>query len=165
MAIRTAVVITASNRASAGVYADTSGEILATGLTKLGYELKDPIVIPDNISQIQAAIELSIAGNVDLIVTTGGTGVSPHDVTPEATAPLIKKLLPGIPEAFRAYSRERVPTTDLSRGLAGVTGSSLIINLPGSPGGVKDGLVIIERLAGHIHDQIAGVDHTPTIKA
>jgi molybdenum cofactor synthesis domain-containing protein len=165
MAVRTAVVITASNRASAGVYADTSGEILAAGLTKLGYELKDPIVIPDNISQIQAAIELSLAGNVDLIVTTGGTGVSPHDVTPEATAPLIKKLLPGIPEAFRAYSRDRVPTTDLSRGLAGVTGSSLIINLPGSPGGAKDGLVIIERLAGHIHDQIAGVDHTPTIKA
>ena len=165
MAVRTGVVITASNRASAGVYADTSGEILAAGLTKLGYELKDPIVIPDNISQIQAAIELSLAGNVDLIVTTGGTGVSPHDVTPEATAPLIKKLLPGIPEAFRAYSRDRVPTTDLSRGLAGVTGSSLIINLPGSPGGVKDGLVIIERLAGHIHDQIAGVDHTPTIKA
>jgi molybdenum cofactor synthesis domain-containing protein len=165
MSVRTAVVITASNRASAGVYADTSGEILAAGLTKLGYELKDPIVIPDNISQIQAAIELSLAGNVDLIVTTGGTGVSPHDVTPEATAPLIKKLLPGIPEAFRAYSRDRVPTTDLSRGLAGVTGSSLIINLPGSPGGVKDGLVIIERLAGHVHDQIAGVDHTPTIKA
>ena len=165
MALRTAVVITASNRASAGVYADTSGEILATGLTKLGYELKDPIVIPDNISQIQAAIELSLVGKVDLIVTTGGTGVSPHDVTPEATAPLIKKLLPGIPEAFRAYSRDRVPTTDLSRGLAGVTGSSLIINLPGSPGGVKDGLVIIERLAGHVHDQIAGVDHTPTIKA
>ena len=165
MAVRTAVVITASNRASAGVYADTSGEILAAGLTKLGYELKDPIVIPDNISQIQAAIELSLAGKVDLIVTTGGTGVSPHDVTPEATAPLIKKLLPGIPEAFRAYSRDRVPTTDLSRGLAGVRGSSLIINLPGSPGGVKDGLVIIERLAGHVHDQIAGVDHTPTIKA
>ena len=165
MAVRTAVVITASNRASAGVYADTSGEILAAGLTKLGYELKDPIVIPDNISQIQAAIELSLAGKVDLIVTTGGTGVSPHDVTPEATAPLIKKLLPGIPEAFRAYSRDRVPTTDLSRGIAGVTDSSLIINLPGSPGGVKDGLVIIERLAGHVHDQIAGVDHTPTIKA
>ena len=91
MAVRTAVVITASNRASAGVYADTSGEILTAGLINLGYELRDPIVIPDNISQIQAAIELSLAGKVDLIVTTGGTGVSPHDVTPEATAPLIKK--------------------------------------------------------------------------
>jgi len=165
MSVRTAVVITASNRASAGVYADTSGEVLAAGLAKLGYELKDPVVIPDNISQIQAAIEMSLASKIDLIVTTGGTGVSPHDVTPEATAPLINKLLPGISEAFRAHSRERVPTTDLSRGLAGVTGSSLIINLPGSPGGVKDGLVIIERLAGHVHDQIAGLDHTPTIKA
>ena len=98
-------------------------------------------------------------------MTTGGTGVSPHDVTPEATAPLIEKLILGIPEALRAYSRDRVPTTDLSRGLAGVTGQSLIINLPGSPGGVKDGLVIIERLAGHVHDQVAGIDHTPTIKA
>ena len=102
---------------------------------------------------------------IDLIVTTGGTGVSPHDVTPEATAPLIEKLILGIPEALRAHSRDRVPTTDLSRGLAGVTGQSLIINLPGSPGGVKDGLVIIERLAGHVHDQVAGIDHTPTIKA
>ena len=98
-------------------------------------------------------------------MTTGGTGVSPHDVTPEATAPLIEKLILGIPEALRAHSRDRVPTTDLSRGLAGVTGQSLIINLPGSPGGVKDGLVIIERLAGHVHDQVAGIDHTPTIKA
>lgn len=165
MTIRTAVVITASNRASAGVYADTSGEILAAGLVKLGYALSDPIVIPDDVTQIQNAIKQSLAEKVDLIVTTGGTGVSPHDVTPEATAPLIEKFLPGIPEAFRAYSRDRVPTTDLSRGLAGVNGTSLIINLPGSPGGVKDGLVIIERLAGHVHDQIAGVDHTPTIKA
>jgi len=165
MTVRTAVVITASNRASAGVYADTSGEILAAGLVKLGYELSSPIVIPDDVTQIQDAIKQSLAEKVDLIVTTGGTGVSPHDVTPEATAPFIEKLLPGIPEAFRAYSRDRVPTTDLSRGLAGVNGASLIINLPGSPGGVKDGLVIIERLAGHVHDQIAGVDHTPTIKA
>jgi molybdenum cofactor synthesis domain-containing protein len=162
MAVRTAVVITASNRASAGVYADTSGEILAAGLTKLGYELKDPIVIPDNISQIQAAIELSLAGKVDLIVTTGGTGVSPHDVTPEATAPLIEKEMPGILEAFRAYSRDKVPTTDLSRGAAGVTNKTLIINLPGSPGAAKDGLVIIERLASHIHDQLAGHDHSPS---
>ncbi len=165
MSNRTAIVITASNRASKGVYADTSGEILVTGLRNLGYKTADTIVIPDDITLIQGAIRKALTDKVDLIVTTGGTGVSPTDVTPEATAPLIEKLLPGIPEAFRAHSRERVPTTDLSRGLAGVTGSSLIINLPGSPGGVKDGLVIIERLAGHVHDQIAGVDHTPTTSA
>ena len=78
------------------------------------------------------------------------------------TSDLIEKLLPGIPEALRAYSRANVPTSDLSRGLAGVTGKSLIINLPGSPGAVRDGLVIIERLAGHVHDQLAGQDHSPS---
>lgn len=165
MSDRTAVVITASNRASAGVYADTSGEILFAGLASLGYIVKNPIVIPDDVIAIQTAIKNALEEKMDLIVTTGGTGVSPHDVTPDATAPLIEKLIPGIPEALRAHSRDRVPTTDLSRGLAGVSGKSLIINLPGSPGGVKDGLVIIQRLAGHVHDQIAGIDHTPTIKA
>jgi molybdenum cofactor synthesis domain-containing protein len=95
-------------------------------------------------------------------VTTGGTGISPFDITPEATAPLIQKQMPGILEALRAYSREKVPTTDLSRGVAGVTNKTLIINLPGSPGAAKDGLVIIERLAPHIHDQLAGHDHSPS---
>ena len=165
MSQRTAVIITASNRASAGVYSDTSGEILFAGLASLGYVVAKPIVIPDEVIEIQSEIKKAVQDKIDLIVTTGGTGVSPHDVTPEATAPLIEKLILGIPEALRAHSRERVPTTDLSRGLAGVTGQSLIINLPGSPGGVKDGLVIIERLAGHVHDQVAGIDHTPTIKA
>ena len=165
MSQRTAVIITASNRASSGVYSDTSGEILFAGLASLGYVVAKPIVIPDEVIEIQSEIKKAVQDKIDLIVTTGGTGVSPHDVTPEATAPLIEKLMPGIPEALRAHSRDRVPTTDLSRGLAGVTGKSLIINLPGSPGGVKDGLVIIERLAGHVHDQVAGIDHTPTIKA
>ena len=117
------------------------------------------MIVPDDVKQISDAISVALAAHVDLIVTTGGTGISPTDVTPEATAPHIQKLLPGIPEALRAYSREKVPTADLSRGLAGTHSSTLIINLPGSPGAVKDGLVIIERLAGHIHEQLRGKDH------
>ena len=154
-----AAIITASARASAGIYEDTSGEILKTGLQSLGYGVSDVVIVPDDVKQISDAIAAAIAVKVDLVVTTGGTGISPTDVTPEATAPHIQKLLPGIPEAMRAYSREKVPTADLSRGIAGTSGSTLIINLPGSPGAVRDGLVIIERLAGHIHEQLRGKDH------
>ena len=154
-----AAIITASARASAGIYEDKSGEILKTGLQALGYEVSDVVIVPDDVKQISEAISVALTAHVDLIVTTGGTGISPTDVTPEATAPHIQKLLPGIPEALRAYSREKVPTTDLSRGIAGTSGSTLIINLPGSPGAVKDGLVIIERLAAHIHEQLRGKDH------
>ncbi len=159
---RRATVITASNRASQGIYADTSGEILREGLVALGYDVVGVTVVPDDIDKIREALTHSISSGIDLIVTTGGTGISEYDLTPEATAPLINKLLPGIPEALRAYSREKVPTADLTRGYAGVTDGSLIINLPGSPGGARDGLVIIERLAGHVLDQIAGVDHSPS---
>jgi len=154
-----AAIITASARASAGVYEDKSGEILKAGLISLGYEVTGVTIVPDDVRRISAELESAIAAKIDLVVTTGGTGVSPTDVTPEATAAHIEKLLPGIPEALRAYSREKVPTADLSRGLAGTHGTTLIINLPGSPGAVRDGLVIIERLAGHIHEQLRGKDH------
>jgi molybdenum cofactor synthesis domain-containing protein len=154
-----AAIITASARASAGIYEDTSGEILKSGLHALGYDVSDVVIVPDDVKQISDAITNALSAQVDLIVTTGGTGISPTDVTPEATTPHIQKLLPGIPEALRAYSREKVPTADLSRGVAGTHGTSLIINLPGSTGAVKDGLVIIERLAGHIHEQLRGKDH------
>ena len=154
-----AKVITASNRASAGIYDDLSGTILADGLLALGYSVAGVVNVADDAALIALEISGALESGFDLIVTTGGTGISPTDVTPEATAPHIQKLLPGIPEALRAYSREKVPTTDLSRGIAGTSGSTLIINLPGSPGAVKDGLVIIERLAGHIHEQLRGKDH------
>jgi molybdenum cofactor synthesis domain-containing protein len=160
--MKRAVIITASNRAFNGVYEDRSGQILLQGLIELGYDINEVKILPDDQAKISEAIELSIKDEIDLIVTTGGTGVSPFDVTPEATAPLVEKTMPGILEALRAYSRDKVATTDLSRGVAGVTKKSLIINLPGSPGGAKDGLVIIERLASHIHDQLAGHDHSPS---
>jgi molybdenum cofactor synthesis domain-containing protein len=158
--MRTAIVITASNRAAAGVYQDLSGQALKEGIIKLGYQVLDYQVVPDDIDQISNQIKSALAEEINLIVTTGGTGISPKDFTPEATKPFIEKELPGFAEALRAYSREKVPTADLTRGLAGVTGNSLIINLPGSPGAIKDGLVIIERLAPHIHDQLAGNDHS-----
>ncbi len=160
--MKRAAIITASNRAFNGVYEDTSGQILLEGLKTLGYHIDGVQVLPDDVEKISSAIKSAIKNGVDLLVTTGGTGVSPFDVTPEATAPLIEKEMPGILEALRAYSRDKVPTTDLSRGAAGVTNKTLIINLPGSPGAAKDGLVIIERLASHIHDQLAGHDHSPS---
>lgn len=159
MKLLNAAIITASNRASRGIYEDTSGEILSAGLKDLGFNVAVQVVVPDSVSLIAAEISKAIDAKIDLIVTTGGTGISPTDVTPEATAPLIQKALPGISEALRAYSREKVPTSDLSRGLAGSAGNSLIINLPGSPGGVRDGLVIIGRLALHAISQLAGEDH------
>lgn len=153
-----ALVVTASNRASAGVYADKGGPIIVEALTGLGFAVDGPQVVPDG-DPVEAALRAGAAAGYDVILTTGGTGISPTDRTPEATRRVIEREIPGIAEAIRAEGRDKVPTAALSRGLAGIAGGTLIVNLPGSTGGVRDGLAVLSRLLVHAVDQVRGGDH------
>lgn len=151
-------VVVASNRAASGVYEDTSGPLLVAGLRDLGCAVGDPVVVPDG-TPVRAAIEAALADGVDVVVTSGGTGINPTDRTPDVTADLLDYEVPGIAEAIRAHSRDQVPTAALSRGRAGVAGRTLIVNLPGSRGGARDGLAVLGPILGHAVDQIRGGDH------
>jgi molybdenum cofactor synthesis domain-containing protein len=156
--MRRAMVVTVSNRASKGVYEDTTGPVIVERLAELGFAAAGPEVVPDG-PPVEAALLRVLSLGYDLVVTTGGTGISPTDQTPEMTRRVLDYEVPGIAEAIRAEGLPKVPTAALSRGLAGVAGRTLIVNLPGSAGGVRDGLAVLSRIVGHALDQLNGGDH------
>jgi molybdenum cofactor synthesis domain-containing protein len=154
-----ATVIAASNRAAAGVYEDTTGPLIVTALEEAGFEVTGPVVVPDG-EPVGAAIRAAVAAGARAVITTGGTGLTPTDLTPEVTRPLLDREVPGVAEAIRAYGvAHGVPTAALSRGVAGVAGQAFVVNLPGSRGGVKDGLAVVVPLLRHAVEQIVGSDH------
>ena len=154
---RRAAVLVASTRAAAGTYEDRTGPVIADWLRARGFESADPVIVAD--AAIADALAELLAQHPDVILTTGGTGVSPDDRTPEATRALLVMELPGIAEEVRRRGAEVTPTAILSRATAGVAGRTLVMNLPGSTGGVRDGLAVLDQVLDHLLDQIAGGDH------
>jgi molybdenum cofactor synthesis domain-containing protein len=156
--VRAAVVV-ASNRAAAGVYEDTTGPLIVAALQGAGFDVEPAVVVPDG-EPVGQAIRAAVEGGARAVLTTGGTGLTPTDRTPEVTRPLLDREVAGVADAIRARGLANgVPTAALSRGLAGVSGEAFVVNLPGSRGGVKDGLDVVVPLLRHAVEQIVGSDH------
>ena len=154
-----ALAVTASNRAAAGVYEDRSGSVLAGLLAEAGCAVDGPLVVPDG-APVEAALRDAIAAGYDVVVTTGGTGLTPGDLTPEMTRRVLDREIPGIAEAIRAAGvAAGFPSAMLSRGLAGLASRTLIVNLAGSTGAVRDGMAVLAPVLRHAVDQAHGGDH------
>jgi len=154
-----ALAVTVSNRAAAGVYEDRSGPVLVRLLAEAGCSVDGPLVVPDG-EPVEAALREAVTAGYDVVVTTGGTGLTPGDLTPEMARRVLDREVPGIAEAIRAGGAAAgVPAAILSRGIAGLAGTVLVVNLPGSTGGVRDGMAVLGPILAHAVDQAHGGDH------